>query len=189
MSEHNATMVDLDATPAQAAVLAEHIAEWLQGEGIIERNTQRDQLWQPSEWMPGPQWTKAAIDPRDSRHPWHDIRTGSGIATRGVDLLTVRRVYDPGGNFEPPPCPICHTAADTDHYIELIQPWLDGPEPTLPCVQCDSEQRIGDWRWRFALAVGNFAVCFWNWPILHDCFVDEIGQRFSGRWTLILGHY
>jgi len=177
MSENDAKVVDLDATPAQAGLLAERIAEWLLAEGVIGRNPQRDDLWQPSEWMPGPHWRKAVE------------ATGAGFANRGVDLIVSRQVHDPGANLEPPPCPACNVPADIDRYIGLIQPWLDGPEPSLACPQCGSTHLIGDWRWRFGFAVGNFAVRFNNWPILSDAFVDEIERHLSGRSALILGHY
>jgi hypothetical protein len=194
MSESDAKVVDLDGTPAQATLLAERLADWLLDEGIVEPNPQRDALWQPSEWVPGPHWRKAVAEPRDAEprdrgHSWHDRTSGVGFANRGVDLITERRVHDPGGNFESPPCPICRTPADFDRYVELIEVWLDGPEPRLLCSRCRSECLIGDWRWRFGFAVGNFAVRFNNWPILDDAFVEEIARHLSSRWTLILGHY
>ncbi len=189
MSENNAKVVDLDVTPAEVAVVAERIAHWLLEEGIVEPNTKRDGLWQPSEWMPGPNWTKAVCDVGRAGDYLRDNATGIGFANRGVDLIGDRRVHDPGGNFESPPCPACHSRVDVDRYIELIPVWLEGPEPTLWCPQCHSEHLIGDWRWRFGFAVGNLAVRFNNWPVLDDAFVEEIARHLSARWTLILGHY
>ena len=143
MSENDAKVVDLDATPAQAALLAERTADWLLAEGIIEPNSQRDALWQPSDWMPGPHWTKAVAEPRDAGHSWHDTVSGVGFANRGVDLIAERRVHDPGGNFEAPPCPNCHSRADIDRYIELIPVWLDGPETSLLCAHCQERAPRG----------------------------------------------
>ncbi len=106
-----------------------------------------------------------------------------------MDVITERQVFDPGENFEPPPCRVCTRRTSAGEYIDLMEAWLAGPEPPLGCKSCGGTFAIGDWRWHFSCAVGNLAVRFADWPILDDRFVEEIGVRLSGRWALILGHY
>lgn len=181
MSEHSQAIVDLDATGDEVERIAAGIRSWLLAEGVVVVNASRDELWHPSELAPGPSWSLITDDPLD---------TFLTLANNGVDLVVERRVFDSGENFTPPPCPTCGQKIAEGDYIDKIGSWLAGPEPLITCPTCRASHRIGDWRSRWAFAVGHFGLEFNNWPMLSEPFLAEVARRLTPHRTAVVnGHY
>jgi hypothetical protein len=156
------------------------VRQWLLDRGVAAVNTARDPLWQPSELAPGPAWRTAVA---------YEDRGFETLANNGIDIFTDRMVHDPGGNFEAPSCPACGSRLSDDEYTALVDPWLAGGEPVVPCGRCGEERSIGDWDAPWGLAVGAPAVCFSNWGILSEEFLDEIRRLIGGRTFVVRSHY
>jgi hypothetical protein len=162
------------------ASTAVRLRQWLLDRGVAAMNTRRDPLWQPSELAPGPAW-RTAVASADQGF--------ETLANNGIDISTDRVVHDPGENFEAPSCPACGTRLNDGEYTALVEPWLAGGEPVVRCGMCGEERLLGDWDAPWGLAVGAPAVCFNNWGILSEEFVDEVRGLVGGRTFVVRSHY
>ena len=154
--------------------------QWLLDQGVAVVNTRRDPLWQPSELTPGPAWRTAVAGEDEGFET---------LANNGVDIYTDRLVHDPGENFEAPSCPACATRLGDDEYTALVERWLAGGEPLVPCGTCGEEHPLGDWDAPWGLAVGAPAVCFNNWGILSEEFLEQIRRLMGGRTFVVRAHF
>jgi hypothetical protein len=159
---------------------AERVRQWLLDRAVAVMNTRRDPQWQRSELAPGPAW-RAAVAYEDQGF--------ESVANNGIDIYTDRMVHDPGGNFESPSCPACGSRLSDDEYTALVEPWLAGGEPVVRCRTCGEERLLGDWDAPWGLAVGAPAVCFNNWGILSEDFLDEVRRLIGGRTFVVRRHY
>jgi hypothetical protein len=185
MSESAITVVEISLPAADAPRRAVELTGWLLDVAVIEPNTERDDLWQASEYRAGPQVLSAA--------PEFDLWSRRS-RNNGVDVVPGRGVYHPYENYEPPDCPTCNTTMDEDTHTSLIEPWLAGPEPRVTCRACRTQALLGDWigqgnesgQWTFQ--VGELAVSFNNWPALNRPFLTELGGRMGPRWRVVSEH-
>ena len=171
-------MVALDGGDVETSAV--RVRQWLLDRGVAVMNTRRDPLWQPSELAPGPAW-RAAVAYEDEGF--------ETLANNGIDIYTDRVVHDPGENFEAASCPACGTHLSDDEYTALVEPWLASGEPVVPCGTCGGERPLGDREAPWGLAVGAPAVCFNNWGILSDEFVDEVRRLIGERTFVVRSHY
>ena len=88
--------MSLDAAGARER--AAEITQWLLGTGIMVPNTNRDELWQPSEYLAGP-------NVRTATELWSS--DDARLANNGVDVVVERMLHHPSENYEPPACPTC----------------------------------------------------------------------------------
>jgi len=168
------TVVRLDTPKPEIASLAQELSRWLLDKRVIQGNSRRDKLWQPSEWMPGPRWRDVVKD-----HPSNQYFATS--ANNGVDVEVKRDVYHPLENYEPPVCVRCGAALLEDAHHAMIEPWLAGPEPVAVCAKCGWSALIGDWPAGGGFAIGAPAVVFNNWPILRSDFLADLRSALRGR--------
>jgi hypothetical protein len=185
MSQSAITVVEISVSAAEAPPRAAEVTRWLLETGVMELNTERDDLRQPSRYRAGPGVLTAAPDFDEwSRHHLNN----------GIDVMTGRDVYHPYENTEPPDCPSCGATLDEDLHTSLIEPWLLGPEPSVRCAACQREAPLGDWvghgnEWgQWAFQVGELAVCFNNWSALTQTFRTALGQRMGPRWRVVSAH-
>ena len=185
MSESTITVVEISLSATAALQQAADLRRWLLDTGVIAPNTERDGLWQPSEYRAGPRVLWAA--------PEFDLWSRRSC-NNGVDVITGRRVHHPIENYEPPDCPTCNTTLEEAIHTSLIEPWLAGPEPRVTCRACRAHALLGDWighgneigQWTFQ--VGALAVSFNNWPALNPVFLSELGVRMGPRWRVVAEH-
>jgi hypothetical protein len=168
----------LDCT--EIAAVAAEVREWLIDREVAVVNARRDPLWRPSELAPGPAW-RTAVE--------HEDEGFETLANNGIDVCTDRAVHDPGENFEAPVCPACRTPLTDDEYTSWVEPWLAGTEPVVRCGNCGEERLLGDWDAPWGFAIGAPAVCFNNWGILSDGFLDEVRRVTGGRTFVVRCHY
>ena len=175
------TVVRLDSPEGEVVELAQTVARWLLKEGSVQPNSRRDELWQPSEWMPGPRW-RDVVD----EGPWNEDILET--ANNGVDVEVKRQVHHPTENYEPPACRRCGAVLSEELHHETIDPWLAGNEPTVVCPRCGWSAPIGDWPAKFGFAIGTPAIVFNNWPVLKEDFLAELRRLLGGRTFVVRTH-
>ena len=175
------TIVRMDSPEGGIASLAQKATQWLLEEGVIHPNSKRDELWRPSEWMPGPR-------SRDfvGEGPWNDYFMT--LVNNGVDVEVKRQVHHPVENYEAPVCRRCGAVLSEDVHHATIEPWLAGNEPIVVCPKCGWSAPIGDWPADFGFAIGAPAIVFNNWSGLKDGFVAELRGLLGGRTFLVRTH-
>jgi hypothetical protein len=185
MGESSITVVEISVSAHEASLRAAELSRWLLDIGVVRFNTARDEIWQPSEYRSGPGAT--AVAPQ--------VNNPAGqLVNNGVDIIAQRRFYSPDENYGPPDCPACGETLDEATHVDLVEPWLAGPEPIVTCDACGVQTPIGDWiadgnewgQWTFH--VGQLAVTFNNWPGLTRDFRSELGGRMGPRWRVISAH-
>jgi hypothetical protein len=170
----------------EAAAIAGSVRDLLITRKVIGANDRRDELWQPSAWMPGPR-AHAFVDPGDGADFFLDL------ANNGVDIRQEPEVHHPGENDEEPTCPHCAAGAPL-HYAATYDEWLEtwatkGREPSFTCDRCGWTGLAGDWAGEFSPLVGAPAVTFHNWPPLLPSIVTAIRVILGGRTGVVHSHW
>ncbi|MFI9806481.1 hypothetical protein ACIHEJ_19355 [Streptomyces sp. NPDC052301] len=178
------TVVDLDATAAEAPRLATRVLDRLVTEGIVLAE-RADRTF--GHHLPGPHWDRA-VDPLDAdRQP--------------CDGLTVHigRTVFHGGQDGPEwaRCPRCtattrlytddHDLIDAswEPYARAIGLWHTTGTADVTCPACAVPVPLPDWAWahdHFAFAHLGFE--FWNWPEFTDEFPALIAETLGGHRTV-----
>jgi hypothetical protein len=135
------TIVDLDATEADAESLARRVVEWLVAEGVVLAERTQCVLGQPLGHPPGPHWERAVTDDWDLE-PWDGlaVHTRRTAFTSGADM--------PGAAV----CPHCASATRLDgesrtHFSTAMRTWHDTGAATVGCPACARTVALPDWRW------------------------------------------
>src|ERR1700693_4419902 len=81
-------VVRWDTAEGEIDELAQKLTQRLLKEGVVSTNSKRDELWQPSEWMPGPRWRDVVEE-----GSWNEFFIGT--ANIGVDVEVERQVHHP----------------------------------------------------------------------------------------------
>ena len=179
MSENAITVVELSLDAAGARERAAEITQWLLGTGIMVPNTNRDELWQPSEYLAGP-------NVRTATELWSS--DDARLANNGVDVVVERMLHHPSENYEPPACPTCGSVLGEEAHEGMGDAWLEGPEPLVRCAACGAEALVGDWPGEWTFHVGELAVSFSNWPPLNDAFLDDLRTRLGPHTRVVFEH-
>lgn len=175
------TVVRLDTPEAEVAGLGRELTQWLLEKGVVQANSKRDELWQPSQWMPGPRWRDVVEE-----GPWNEHFMTT--ANNGVDVELKRQVYHPVESYEPPACRRCGAVLAEDVHHGTIEPWLAGDEPIVVCPNCGWSAPIGDWPAEFGFAIGAPAIVFNNWPMFKVGFLGELRLLLGGRTFVVRTH-
>jgi len=172
------TVVEISIGPLVAADRADTVIEWLLRTGVVELNPNRNELWQPSVYRPGP-GVRTAVP------SWQE--PDYTLVNNGVDVIVERQLYHPLGAYRPAACPACARRLDEAVHETYAAPWLAGNEPDVRCPGCAVVHPLGDWPDSFQ--VGELAVSCHNWPPLADAFLIALGQRLGPRWRVVHEYY
>jgi hypothetical protein len=172
------TIVDLDATRADAEPLARRVVEWLTAEGVVLAERTRCVPGPSLGHPPGPHWERAVTDDWD-HEPWDGlaVHTRRRGFTSGADL--------PGAAV----CPHCAAATPLDEetwsrFSAAQRTWQDGGAASLACPACATAVAVPDWQWDEApLAFGHLAFEFRNWPDLTERFRTRLSALLEGHRT------
>lgn len=178
MSEHAITVVELSLSAAEAAQRAHLARQWLLNTGVIVGNPKPDELWNPCEFLAGPQVQGIACETDVDRRLWNT----------GVEVLCERQLHHPIENYEPPGCPRCATPLAEDVHTALIETWIEQGEPSTSCGACSHAALLGDWPGQWTYYVAELAVRFNNWPPLTDAFIADLGTHLGPRWRVVYEH-
>jgi len=176
------TLVDLDATPAEAAELANRALDWLVREAIVSTERTNCVLGAPLGNPPGRGWAKAVADP-----DWEP--------TDGLKIETGRTVFHGGqGGAQYATCPRCaawvwfyteswkRIVGADDVFYAAIDVWYETGEANVTCQSCMQASDLRSWRWADDyFAFGYLGFEFWNWPEFAAGFVDDLAQVLDGH--------
>lgn len=182
MGDHFQTLVDLDATSADAAGLAVRALGWLVDEGIVSSERTDCVLGACEGHPPGEQWAKAVIEPE--RAP-----------SDGLKISTGRTVFWGGqGDAQYATCPRC--ARQTWFYTEswdriegardafdtAMSLWHETGEAAVTCQHCGHASDLALWRWADDyFAFGHLGFEFWNWPEFEPRFLADLARILGGH--------
>jgi ribosomal protein S27AE len=167
MGDFFQSVVDIDATDAEAAALGEVLLTRLVAEGILlGTEDPRSVLGPGPGYPPGP---KAPPNSDD-----------------GMVLAARREVYDPGQSDSAPLCPRCGEEA-YDAFFAALQTWHEGGSGDTTCPACGAAVGVHDWEYsEEPWACGSLGVTFWNWEELPPAFIEAIRRDFGGHRIVVI---
>jgi hypothetical protein len=174
MADWNHWIADLEATPAEAPVLAGRVLDWLVGQGIV-RAERTDCVLGDVEGghAPGPAFAKAVTKADDGfMDQW----------ANGLEIDVGRTVfYGEVQAGDRVTCPRCDTWVPLDVLLPVVEEWADGGPDSPVCLGCRRPVALNDWRWPVPWACAEFGVRFWNWPPLTAAFRARLTGLLVGR--------
>ncbi|CAL9534901.1 hypothetical protein SUDANB106_04133 [Streptomyces sp. enrichment culture] len=187
MGSHFQTVVDLDATPADASFLAARGLAWLVAEGIVRAERTDCVLGAPLGHPPGPLWTKAVRHRDWEPHDGLNIETGPTVFHGGQ------------GDAMYAACP--HCAAHVDLYTDeweavegawepfekAIGTWCDTGRAAVACPHCGRAGDLAAWNWESDhYAFGHLGFEFWDWPEFGTGFLEGLARALGGHRTALV---
>jgi hypothetical protein len=180
------TIVDREATLAEAPTLADHVSSWLIEEGIIASKRTDCVLGSREGYPPGPRFPYALDKLRD---PLGIFAKGTRtLSTNGLEIVIGRTVFDSGQGGQIL-CPSCgEESASWEGWQDAIAQWSDSSGPALlRCALCGRAAPVTEWNYDPPWAFGNLGFTFWNWPSLEAGFVAEVSRILGHRTVVICG--
>lgn len=188
MGNHFQTVVDLDATHADAPALAASGLDWLVREGTVRAELTDCVLGAPLGHPPGPAWTEAV-----GQEDWEP--------DGGLTIKTGRTVFDSGqGDAMFAACPHCAGRVDlyTDEWEEIegawapfgeaVEAWYDTGHAAVDCPRCRRPGDLTTWTWADDYyAFGHLGFEFWDWPEFSPSFLEEFSRALGGHRTVLVG--
>jgi len=187
VGDHFQVVADVEASEAEAPALAEAIAYWLAGTGVIRTGATGCVLGADAGYPPGPNFRAVTTEPNE------DFLT---LWTNGVEVTAHRQVFHPGqGELGTVACPQCDqtvllsdpaTGAVTDHwgpFGDALNTWYSGGSSLVRCSHCGRMIEFNDWLWIGGgpFALGFLGLIFWNWPKLSAEFVQQVADHLGHR--------
>ncbi|WP_405687836.1 hypothetical protein [Streptomyces sp. NBC_00057] len=188
MGSHFQTVVDLDATQADAPTLATSGLDWLVKEGIVRAELTNCVLGVPLGHPPGPLWAKAV-----GQADWEP--------SDGLKIETGRTVFHGGqGDAMFAVCPHCAGRVDlyTDEWdvIEAawepfgkaIETWHNTGGAAVTCPRCRRASDLTEWTWDDDYyAFGYLGFEFWDWPEFSPSFLERFARALGGHRMALVG--
>ncbi|MFI7678959.1 hypothetical protein [Actinophytocola sp. NPDC049390] len=176
MGEWFQTIADVDATPDEAAGLADEVVAWLVAEGIVLGGRTHCLLGaEDLGYPPGPRCARAADDV-DVPFPVGD----------GLDVRIGRTVFHGGqSGVDRVSCPHCGASAEWDEVSDTIGTWFESGVGGHSCRACGRTAGLNDWGWDPPWAFGYLGFTFWNWPPLGSGFVADVASRLGHRVVVV----
>lgn len=179
MGEWFQTIVDVDATAAEAPDLAAATLDWLVQQDIVMA-TATDCVLAGVGHAPGPNYASIVTTPDPRLHT---------LRTNGLHVIVQRTVFH---SSEPRlvTCPRCTAVTEFgftgpdeqwEHMSAAIGIWYDGGGDSYTCPTCRQPTGLNELRWDPPWGFGYLGFKFWNWPQLKDTFVAELSRRLGHR--------
>lgn len=190
VGDHFQTVVDVEATLAEAERLVVDVRDWLISAGIVSAELTDCVLGADLGHPPGRSADEVVVGGYSWKHLW----------TNGLEIEVGRTVFD-AGQGEPwaVTCPYCTTevplvdeqfvlvAEAWRPFADVLDGWAQGRDAVMPCAACGRSVRPVDWQWADDyFALGHLGFTFWNWPPFRAEFVAEFGRRFGGHRVVLL---
>jgi tetratricopeptide (TPR) repeat protein len=172
-------VVDVEASPWEAASLARSLTRWLISSDIIQPQLSDCGPDGERGHAPGPSYERATGEPGQWAGRCHGVMVEYG------------RSVCPSGAMRAANCPSCEAriqarqddrpTAEWESLNDAILRWERGGTGTWNCPECHEPAHLNDWEIDPPWAVGNLVALFWNWPPLREEFIADIRR--------ILGHH
>jgi hypothetical protein len=151
-----------------AAEVGKRVRAWLIAEGIVLAD-KADNVLDGLGYSPGGRSADLLIEDDPD---WRDL------AVNGVAIEFGRHV-EASANADTVICPNCRHAFLLDdpqfgEVTEGIGPWIDGETSLVQCRNCAVAASVDLWDFKGGLALGDFSLCFWNWPKHRPDVADKL---------------
>jgi hypothetical protein len=99
------------------------------------------------------------------------------------------RVRFLGDSTSPSDCRYCGTQFEHDPFWAAFNDWLDGPEPTLTCVNCGKSALMGDQDTSGSIVVSPVGIVLSGdgWDLVPE-LLGALRTDFGGRWCWVSYH-
>jgi hypothetical protein len=178
------TIVDRDASLAEAPALGSAVRDWLIERRVIAANPADCVLGSKGiGYPPGTDFEQVLEAPeapdRRTRELW----------TNGFHVTVGRTVFHAGQNGLELVCQKCGTRSDGGElWGKAVDEWYAAKGPgLLPCSTCGNPEAVTDWTYDPPWGFGNLGFNFWNWPRLKTSFVAELSRRLQHRTVVVTG--
>jgi hypothetical protein len=182
MGDRFQILVDLDATPEDAAELAARGLAWLVAEGIVSADKTDCVLGAPLGNPPGAHWAKAVTDP--------DWELGGGL-----NIEIGRTQFWGGPEYaQYAVCPQCTERTwfytDSWEWVDgastpfeaATEAWLETGEAAATCPHCAQDSDLTAWQWaEGSFAFGCLGFEFWHWQDFDPRFLADLGHALGGH--------
>lgn len=175
------SIVDPEATEAEAPALADRVLRWLVDEQIVASERTDCVLSNRGGYAPGPAYVKATGSP-DA----HVLQ----LRANGLEVVSSHTVFHNGGLGFEIVCAACGGRFDPPQglWADAVSEWYDrAGQGMLACPGCSVSRPISEWQHDPPLGFGNLGLTFWNWSELIDEFVSAVGKRLGDRVLLVVG--
>ncbi|MGW0664168.1 hypothetical protein [Streptodolium elevatio] len=185
------TIVDIEATPEEAQVLAANILDWLIADGFVSAERTDCVLGADTGHAPGTRYGEAVEDPDPEL---------VNVWSNGLQVTVERTVFD-AGQGEPTAVTCPHCAAEMplgdEHgplveetwarFMDAMESWGEGHDEPVACPSCGRTAPVHTWLWADNyFAFGHLGFTFWNWSTLRPEFVVDFARRLGGHRTVLL---
>ncbi len=170
MGDTYQTLVDLEATEAEAERLAERVRDWLVGQGIVEAGPEDAEV-DDARYAAGPHFARSLQEPEEA---------ASGAD--GLEVKVGRTVFFAVGVELK--CRACGEVVEPDEeaWGEAVNAWYEGEDAvTVPCPECGHAERLTEWDGPYPWAFAHLGFEFWNWPPLSERFVQQVREQLGGH--------
>jgi hypothetical protein len=190
VSDHTITIVDLDASPEEADVLAQAILDWLVESDIVERELTDCALGEGGKGhRPGRDFMFATGEPEDPTVGNMNYAEFHPMATNGLQIIKGRRMtVSVEGSYECAICPECQTERPVfdEAWNQAGTEWIETGTGMLACESCGRSANVSEWDHLDPIAFGALTLEFWNWPPpFSEEFLEAIRRRLGHRITVI----
>jgi hypothetical protein len=182
MGNHFQSIVDPEATEAEAPALADRVLRWLIAEQIVVPERTDCVLSESGGYAPGPAYVKATGAP--------DVHVLT-LRTNGMEVVSTRTVFHSGEGDLELICGTCGSRIEPKQgwWADAVGEWYDRAGPgMLACPVCGISRPVTEWQHDPPLGFGNLGFTFWNWPMLTDDFVASVGKLLGNRVLDVAGH-
>jgi hypothetical protein len=172
MGDSYQTLVDLDATEAEAGHLGARVRGWLLARGIVQPSPEGAE-----KLALGPSFAQALDE------PWlASTRSAMWTDTDALRVKEGRTVFFAVGVELK--CPACghRFEPDDEAWGAAVNAWYEGDDAvTLPCPGCGHVQKLTEWDGPHPWAFAHLGFELWNWPHLSKRFVREVAEQLGGH--------
>lgn len=174
MGDYFQSIVDPEATEAEAPHLADRVLRWLIDEQIVVSEPTDCILSKSRGYAPEAAYVKATGGPDDWLFKFR---------TNGLEVVSARHFFYNGPTNFKPVCGECGNRIErTPEWSHAANEWYVRAGPgMLQCPACLVSRPVTEWEHDPPVGFGNLGFTFWNWPPLTTEFIAALGQRLGHR--------
>jgi len=193
VSDDRQQILALDVAPADAEAVAGRLRTFLRDRQFavphpdaidpVPPNTSKIGMPLPADLI-GPGFT---AEPYGSDRP--DYNPQWSFIYVHVPHDEDHRVWFLGDSTSPSNCRYCGTEFEHDPFWAAFNEWLDGPEPTLTCVNCGKSALMGDQDTSGSIVVSPVGIVLSGdgWDLVPE-LLGALRTDFGGRWCWVSYH-
>ena len=181
-------VVDVEVGAEQAQEYAETAKQWLLQEGIVLPTPPK-----PTDIFPvdSPCYPKHLLAPGPRASDWCES-DGVYSVFCGLEIVTGKRIFDPGGSCfsDLIECPNCEARFDSSKlkWMAAIDGWWARDDGSLTCPECRTTKDIGQWRFPdSSWAFGYLGFGFNEWYV-DERILKAISSVLQHRCVFVWSH-